>query len=271
MQRIVNWTMGSKASTGMTGSCWAVVHPKRRFQRLVLGSLYPRSISDPLKLTTHLSLFNTNVHPTSVKTGIPNSKTMDKSGMMCPVSMMGRLGMLTSHMCVDMMCLPSTNTTFNGHIVNWLLCTGVPSIMKICMASESAMASSIEFIIAAYAWLTGWTLGCDGAEATLDVTMVTSSSYERVSRVDVQNCAGYVESPVTYNELHFNAMSDFATPNHHILGNCIFWQWRMEQLHPASMYCWAFCLVKYTSWPALRKWAGHETLVCPLAMSNPQE
>ncbi len=129
----------------------------------------------------HLSLLNTTVHPISVKTRIPNSKAMDKSGLMCPVSVMGRPGMLTSHMCVDMMCLPSANMTFNGHVVPCLLCMGVPSIMKICVAPESAMASSIEVIIAAYAWLTGCNLGCDGREAMLDVTMVTSSSSERIS------------------------------------------------------------------------------------------
>ncbi len=38
-----------QASTGMTGSCWAVERPKVRVQRLVLGSLYPLSISNPLK------------------------------------------------------------------------------------------------------------------------------------------------------------------------------------------------------------------------------
>jgi hypothetical protein len=138
------------------------------------------------------------VHPKSVKTRIPNREVMDKSGMMYPVSVMGRPGMLTSHMCVDMMCLPSANTTFNGHVVCHLLCTGEPSIMKICVAPESAIASLIEFIIVAYAWLTGYTLGCDGTEATLDVTKVTSSSSERISRVDAQNCVGYGKLLVTY-------------------------------------------------------------------------
>ena len=56
-----------------------------------------------------------------------------------------------SHMCVDMTRRPSANATFNGHVVFRLLWTGIPSMTKIWVAPESAIASFDAIVIAAYA------------------------------------------------------------------------------------------------------------------------
>jgi len=54
-------------------------------------------------------------------------------------------------MCVDMTRRPSANATFNGHVVFHLLWTGMPSMTKIWMAPESAIASLDAIVIAAFA------------------------------------------------------------------------------------------------------------------------
>jgi hypothetical protein len=46
-------------------------------------------------------------------------------------------------MCVDKTIRPSANATFSGWVVGHLLTTGVPSITKIWVAPESAMASYV--------------------------------------------------------------------------------------------------------------------------------
>ncbi len=51
--------------------------------------------------------------------------------------------MWTSHICVDVTCCPSARDTVKGFVVGRLLITGVPSIMNICVAPESAIASLI--------------------------------------------------------------------------------------------------------------------------------
>ncbi len=51
--------------------------------------------------------------------------------------------MCISHMCVDVTLLPSARDTTKGHVVGRLLTTGVPSMMKTCIAPVSAMASII--------------------------------------------------------------------------------------------------------------------------------
>jgi hypothetical protein len=46
-----------------------------------------------------------------------------------------------SHICVDITRQLSANATLRGQVVVHLLRTGVPSITKICVAPESAIAS----------------------------------------------------------------------------------------------------------------------------------
>ena len=122
-----------------------------RVHRSVIGSFMPVKIILPLYLTTHFSMSNLTVHPASVTTRILNREAMDNSGTMCPMSVVGRPGIIMSHMCVDMTCRPSANATFNGHIVFRLLWTGIPSMTKIWVAPESVIASLDAIVIAAYA------------------------------------------------------------------------------------------------------------------------
>ena len=58
---------------------------------------------------------------------------------------------MMSHMCVDVTRRPSANDTFSGHVVFRLLWTGVPSMIKIWVAPESAIASFDAIVNAAYA------------------------------------------------------------------------------------------------------------------------
>ncbi len=92
------------------------------------------------------------MHPASVSTRIPKREAMDNSGTMCPTRVVGRPGITMSHICMDSTRLPSANTTLRGHLVFPLLRTGVPSITKIWVAPESAIASFGAILIAAYAF-----------------------------------------------------------------------------------------------------------------------
>ena len=89
--------------------------------------------------------------PRPEKVQIPNREAIDNSGTMCPTSVVGRPEIMMSHMCVDITCSPSTNATFSGHIVFRLLWTGMPSMTKIWVAPESAIASFNVIVITAYA------------------------------------------------------------------------------------------------------------------------
>ncbi len=60
--------------------------------------------------------------------------------MMWPIRVTGSPLILTSHICVDITLRPSASETLRGKIVQCLLTTGVPSITKIWVAPESAMA-----------------------------------------------------------------------------------------------------------------------------------
>ncbi len=118
--------------------------PNGRVHKSVAGSFSPRKIMAPLYRTVQLVLSNVTVHPASVRTQIPNSEAIDRSGIMCPVSTVRSPSILMSYtMCVDTTIRPSANATFSGCVVGRLLTTGVPSIIKIWVAPESAMASYV--------------------------------------------------------------------------------------------------------------------------------
>jgi hypothetical protein len=68
------------------------------------------------------------------------SKAVLMSGMMCPVSVMGNLGIFMLHACVDLTFLPSGRLTVRGFVANHLLATSTPSITKMEVAPVSAMA-----------------------------------------------------------------------------------------------------------------------------------
>ncbi len=83
------------------------------------------------------------LHLASVKTLMPKSEAIERSRMICPVRTNGRLLIIMSHICVDMTWRPSASKTFRGCLVIHLFTMGVPSITKIFVAPESAMASSV--------------------------------------------------------------------------------------------------------------------------------
>jgi len=63
----------------------------------------------------------------------------------------GRSGTIMSRMCVDIIRSQSANATLSGQVVFCLLWTGVPSMTKIWVAHESAIALFDAIVNAAYA------------------------------------------------------------------------------------------------------------------------
>ena len=53
-----------------------------------------------------------------------------------------------SHMCVDLICLPSGRLIVKGFVAGRLFFTSVPSIMKMDVAPVSAIASDVAIVIA---------------------------------------------------------------------------------------------------------------------------
>ncbi len=103
--------------------------------------------------------------------------------MMWPVNVIGMPFIFMSHICVDVTCRPSASDTRSGVVVGCLLATGAPSITKIWVAPESAMASvggGRRQVLTRARWLV------DDMEV-LDVTMVASSS----SWIDERKVVGY--------------------------------------------------------------------------------
>jgi hypothetical protein len=117
--------------------------PNGSIHKLVALSLPPLSMFLLLYHTVHADLSNRTLHPASVSMTMMKREAMESSGMMCPVRTTGSPSMCISHMCVDVTLLPSAWDTTNGHVVGHLLTTGVPSMMKNCVAPKSAMASFV--------------------------------------------------------------------------------------------------------------------------------
>ena len=155
-----------------------------------------------------------------------------------------------SHMCVDITRRPSANATFKGHVVLRLLMTGVPSITKIWVAPESAIASFEAIVKAAYAHLDC----CRGANEektdsrfaaepseTFDVTTVMSSSSTMLLLAGENLLLGSDAVLITENvSLHLNATSPTIAPNRHIWGKTVLWRFFVLHPYPASTYCCAF-------------------------------
>jgi hypothetical protein len=114
---------------------------KGRVHRSVARSFPPLKIILPLYRAVHCSWSNVTLHPASVSALISNREAMDRPGMLCPITMVGRPSIYMSHMCVDITYLPLASATLRGCVVLRLLMTGVPFIIKICVMPESAMAS----------------------------------------------------------------------------------------------------------------------------------
>ncbi len=146
----------------------------------------PCKITLPLYRTMHLCLSKVTSNPASVRTRIPNNDAMERSGMICPVSVIGRPFIFMSHICVGMTCRLSASDTRSGVVIGCLLATGAPSITEIWVAPELVMASvggrSRQVVPTRANWLV---VDMD----ILDVTMVALSS----SWMAKQKLVGYSE------------------------------------------------------------------------------
>ncbi len=129
----------------------------------------------------------------SVRTRIPKSDAIERSGMMWPVKTMGRPGMYTSHICVDITVRPSARPTLRGRSVRRLLVTVVPSMMKICVAPESTIAFFADVGIAALAksMVSGGDITSRGDTFEANTVSISFSASKAVS---IHIWAGYDES-----------------------------------------------------------------------------
>ncbi len=137
-----------------------------------------------------------------------------------------------------------------------MLKTGVPSITKICVAPESAIASlgamvnaacRLDCHVRALAENTVWYVMNVPLE-TLDVTIVMLSSLMVMSLMGVYIIVGSNAVAITENGLHLWAMSLPIAPNRHNCGKTVLWQFFVQHLYPASIYCCALYRLKLTLW-----------------------
>ena len=128
--------------------CWVLPWTDWQGHKSVDGSLYPHSIIFLLKYTSHALSLNTTVHLALHNTRIPNNETTARLGTMCPLSVVGRPGMLMSHTCADLTCLQSGRLIVNGFFAGCLFLASTPSMTKIDVAPVSAIASSVAIISA---------------------------------------------------------------------------------------------------------------------------
>ena len=73
---------------------------------------------------------------------------MAKFGTMCPVNVVGSPGISMSHMCINLICLPSGRLIVSGFIAGRLFFTSAPSMIKIDVAPVSAIASDVAIVMA---------------------------------------------------------------------------------------------------------------------------
>ncbi len=95
-----------------------------------------------------------------------------------------------------------------------LFLTGVPSMMNICVALESTIATCVDAGIAAWAKLMVLGGEITVGEEMLEATIVTSSSGSKAASIHIW--VGYDES-VTQTFPSFTFV--FAAPNRHMAGN----------------------------------------------------
>jgi hypothetical protein len=108
--------------------------------KLVAGSLYPLKITSPLNITLHFWLSKTTVYPALQRGQISMRDTTFSKGMMCPVNTVGSPRIIMSHICVDMICLPSGNFFVRGFLATRLKTMSRPSMMTMDTAPVSAIA-----------------------------------------------------------------------------------------------------------------------------------
>lgn len=89
--------------------------------RSVAGSLKPRRINLLLYKTSQCLSQNVTLHPASHSTRMPIREAISSFGTMWPVSIVGRPGICTSHICVDLIFVPSGRFIVSGLTATRLL------------------------------------------------------------------------------------------------------------------------------------------------------
>ena len=102
--------------------------------KLVAGSLHPLKITLPLNITLHFWLSKMTVHPALQSGQIPMRDATLSEGTMCPVKMVDSPGIIMSHVCVDMICLPFGKFIVRGFLATSLLTMSRPSMMNMDVA-----------------------------------------------------------------------------------------------------------------------------------------
>jgi hypothetical protein len=132
----------------------AVVELIGSIHRLVAGSLNPRIITCLLYITSHFGLVNSTEHPALHSISMPINDAIVNLGTICLVKIVGRPGIVMSHMCVDFTLLPSGKLIVNGCGNGRTLLAGVPSMINMEVALVSVIAWFILIaIVLRYCWL----------------------------------------------------------------------------------------------------------------------
>ena len=118
-------------------SAWLIMGS---IHRSLVESFVPVMIVLPLKVTQHFSSSKITSHPALYRIRIPSRDAIFISGTMCPTKVCGRPGMTISHVCVDVIRLPSGRLILIGLRATWMLFAGAPAMTKIDVAPVSAMA-----------------------------------------------------------------------------------------------------------------------------------
>ena len=80
------------------------------------------------------------LHPALHSTRTPISDAIERLGTMCPVSISGSPGIVTSQQCDGLIFEPSGRLMVSGFVAIRLFSTGVPSMIKIAVSPVSMMA-----------------------------------------------------------------------------------------------------------------------------------
>ncbi len=109
-----------------------------RVHRSLVGSLNPIKITFPLQMTSHFLSSKFTWHPALHNTQMPRSDAIIILGTMCPMSVNGKPGMVTSHMRVDVTFFPLGREIVIGLMAIRLFLQFVPSMTKREVAPVSA-------------------------------------------------------------------------------------------------------------------------------------
>ena len=127
---------------------------KPSVKRDYTNSFECRIINPFLYITSHFNLVNITEHPALHRMWMPINDAIVILGTMCPVKIVGRPGIVMSHMCVDFTLLPSGKLIVNGCNEGRKLLTRVPSMINMEVAPVSAIAWFVLIaIVFRYCWL----------------------------------------------------------------------------------------------------------------------